>query len=411
MSMGIFAKIKKLFSKDIEVDASKLVGLVNPYQPKGKKVTLNTNVKVPQNYVFAIGAFGKTLDTFNEGDYILSAATLPHCCKRFKLHKQNKKGDFKKSFNAEIYFLNLNEYEFDLKTNGRAELGGRTRGIFTVGARCSLKIKIRDARKFLNMLLDEYAFLRQGEGEKILKMHVSELILHILFKFNFAISEFLANNPLIENNLKNELSKKLDKFGITLLELKNVSFDIPQKYINRYKKAQEVIKQQEIENQVGNQLAGILDEELEVDEEPKLEEQAEEIKSIFAEEQIEETEGNVIETKIQELETLKQEEIIEQSQNEGEELKEEENIGYVPFGNMVIEEKQEDWVNETKETKIDDVETSKGGEFVDLNLDNLYARNAEGVKCEYCGYVNDKDLSCCEVCGTKLKGEDDGQNN
>ena len=71
-----------------------------------------------------------------------------------------------------------------------------------------------------------------------------------------------------------------------------------------------------------------------------------------------------------------------------------------------LTKKKENW-----ETKIDDVETSKGGEFVDLNLDNLYLQNENKIKCPYCGYENDNNMQCCEVCGTKLKGEDDGQNN
>ena len=50
------------------------------------------------------------------------------------------------------------------------------------------------------------------------------------------------------NKLLNNLELlKLDKIGITLLELKDVSFDIPQKYINKYNKAQEELKKQELE--------------------------------------------------------------------------------------------------------------------------------------------------------------------
>ena len=98
--MGIFDKFKQMISKDIAPDVSKLTGLVCPYVTKGSRIKIDTNLKVPKGFAFVIGYKGRALDCFLEGDYVLAPATLPECCRKLKIHKQNSDGSFKKAFDA-----------------------------------------------------------------------------------------------------------------------------------------------------------------------------------------------------------------------------------------------------------------------------------------------------------------------
>ena len=105
--MGILKKIKQYFSSDIRPDENKLVNIITPYPIKGGAIKINSKVVVPKGYAFVLGHNGKALDAFREGEYFMSPAVLPECCKKLKIHKMDKKGEIKKKFKADIYFVNL----------------------------------------------------------------------------------------------------------------------------------------------------------------------------------------------------------------------------------------------------------------------------------------------------------------
>ncbi len=341
--MGIFKSFKNLFSNDITPTENSLSGLVCPYALKHSKIKINSKVKVPRGYVFVIGHNGKALDHFGEGEYYLSPATLPLCCKRLKIHRTDKNNNIKKSFKAEAYFVNINDYELYFKTQEKAELGRRATGIFKVGLSATLKFKVVDAKKFMDALLNEYSYLKQGEAERIVVSYMSDFVVAILNKYNFALSEFIYSNPIIEENLVGELSQKLSKLGIMLLQIDDIKYILPKKY------------QKEYENNI------------------KIKEQ----------DKKEDADDN-----IEKNTTSKDQE-------------------YVPFGNIVIEEISKDDISINSSNQIEEFDEkqeneAKEQEFVDLNLDNLYKQDKKGKECKLCGYINTENATICEICKNKL---------
>ncbi len=340
--MGFFKSFKNFFSSDITPTPNSLSGLVCIYPLKHGKIKINSKVKVPSGFVFVIGHNGKALDHFGEGEYNLSVATLPECCKRLKIHKTNKNNNNKKSFKAQAYFVNINDYELNFSTQEKAELGRRATGVFKVGLKAILKFKVVDATKLMKALLYEYSYLKRGEAEKIVLSYVSDFVVSILNKYNFALSEFIYSNPIIEQNLMGELSQKLSKLGIMLFNLGEIKYILPKKF------------QKEYENNL----------------------------------------------------KTKQEQIDFQDKNAEDTLKgaKLEKQDYVPFGSIIIEDasKEEILLNCNNDINEKIENTNKEEEFVDLNLDNLYKQDQIVKECKLCGYKNNEDATICEICNNKL---------
>lgn len=241
--MGIFSKLKHIFSSDITFDEKDATSIVTPVSTKGGKIKLDCKVTVPEGFGFALGHNGKALDCFSTGEYYLSVSTLPVCCKKLKIHKIDKNGKIKKSFKAETYFVKTAPFEFDFVSLDKAELGQVSSGIFKVGLRCKFYLSVANLSLFMSALLSEYSYLKSNEAEKLLRMFSSEYVVSILNKYNFALFEFVNLNEAIENTLKGELGQKFEKIGLKLLDIKDIRYDLPRKsqkdYENNLKKKNE----------------------------------------------------------------------------------------------------------------------------------------------------------------------------
>ena len=367
--MGIFSNLKQMFSSDIKPDTTKMTGLVYPYPLKHNSIKINSKVFVPKGYSFVIGYNGRALDTFGEGEYFLSPATLPECCKRLKIHKSTKKGTVKKQFKANAYFVQQNEYVFNFKTQEKAELGRKASGIFKVGLTANVKIKIVDSKKFLASMLFEFAYLKQNEAEKILGYLTSDYVVNILSKYNFALSEFINSNDVIVDNISCELAQKYNKLGIMLLDFYNVRYLLPKKYMSEYEENLQKIEENARSKEVDNN-------ENEANQNNATNDVIEDYKPY----------GNI------EIQDLKNAQTKEETQKIDTEQCENDKI------DVEIEENQ----NQQQQNE------EKSQEFIDLNLDNLYNTKANnGKQCKYCGLVNSNDAEVCELCGNKLGGENE----
>lgn len=388
--MGIFSGLKKMFSKDICPKDSDLLDLVFPYKSKGHQIYIQSKVTVPENHCFVLGKNGKVLDCFHEGIFELTPANLPKCCNKLRINKQGKNGEFKKSFKAEGYFVNKGEYSFNLETYDKAELGNRASGIFSCGLCADIKFKVNDCTKFMEVLLNEYDYIKQGEAEKILKYLTSEMIVGILNKYNFALSELISQNPIIEQNLFTELGHRYSKIGLILIEITNVKYILPKKYQKEYEKKLNLAKGKEETKQ-------------EQKEECLEKEQDEYVP--FGSIKFEDENYIIEPKKVLENPPL---ENVDESKKEPEEL----NL------NNANQEVQEDGSNkiEQEDNTIDnslnnniDTQEAKENEtndYVDLDLNNIYKEEKttnSGIKCLHCGYINEPNAIYCEICENKLK--------
>ena len=387
-SMGIFSRLKSMFSSDITFDPQKAKSVVSPCPLKGGKIKINSKVKVPEGYAFVLGSAGKCLDAFYYGEFFLSAATLPECCKKLKIHKTDKKNRIKKNFKADAYFVKTTSFDLKLKTNSKAELGSRANGIFKVGMECDVKLKVLDLKKYTQVLLDEYAYLRSGEAEKITIAYINDFVLDILYKFNFSLFELVACNPKVEEKIKEELGRRLAKTGLALEEMTEVRYILPKKYQKEYEENLNKQNPKQEQENVAPQ---------EETQEQTQEENATEQTLDAPQTQEEQTD-----------EQAPQDELKPAEQDAVEQQPKQEDDDYVPFGGIVIE--KDDKQTAKEETPKQEVQPKREKtpmeqieeQFVDLNLDNLYKNDKKGKRCPKCGYLNEENVTVCEVCQTDL---------
>ena len=379
--MGIFKKIKQYFSSDITPDASKLSGFVVPYPVKRGTIKMNSKVVVPNGYAFVLGHNGRALDAFREGEYFMSPAVLPECCKKLKIHKMDKKGNIKKKFKADLYFVDLKSYEFEFKS-AKTEMGNRAMGIFSAGSEGKVVVSVKEPKDFIASLLGEFAYLRNGEAEKIVKNWISESVTEVFRKNNFALSELISINPMIEEKTKADIGMMLSKQGLILEDFEFTNFVLPKKYQKQYLANKNV--QEDVQESLPNNDSEEVDAE-----------------------------------KVEENESSCNNEI--QSPDEAQPTE-----SYMPFGNITILEKPETKIEEDKnivqtENNISEeqveVEQKEGfepqqseiqpeekesAEFVDLNIDNIIKKEDNGKRCLKCVTINDFDEPKCTLCGNKF---------
>ncbi len=374
-----------MFSKDICPKENDLLDLVFPYKTKGHQINTQSKVTVPENHCFVLGKNGRVLDCFNEGIYELTPANLPKCCSKLKINRQGKNGEYKKSFKAEAYFVNKGEYSFNLETYDKAELGNRASGIFTCGLCANVKFKVNDCSKFMETLLDEYDYIKQGEAEKILKYLTSEMIVSILNKYNFALSELISQNPIIEQNLFTELGHKYSKIGLVLLKLNDVKYILPKKYQKKYEEKLNLAKEKDESKQ--EKQKGVQEEK--------------DTYVPFGSIKFEDENYQI---------NQKQNKIDEKNQkNDVFEEKTQEKTDIVENNQQInkedispnVEVATDDSSNQQSET------TNNQNDYVDLDLDKIYKEDEQtanaGIKCLHCGYINEPNAVYCEICENKLK--------
>ncbi len=376
--MGIFSKLFRMFSSNIYFDPQKAKSIVMPIQLKGGKIKIESKVKVPENYAFILGSGGKCLDAFGTGEYYLTAATLPECCKRLKIHKTDKKGKIKKYFKADVYFMKLSSFELNMKTYSKAEMGNRASGIFRVGMTAKVHLKVADMKKYMQVLLDEYAYLRVGEAEKITLAYLSDFVLDVLYKFNFALSELVGCNKNVENKLKEEVGRRLAKTGLYLEDLTEIRYILPKRYQKEYE-----------ENLKKEQLAATGEVQQQEPQQP-------------AEEKVEEKQDDAEQVKEQvgEEVALQQEPEVSQQEEQHPQKQQDDFDDYVPFGGIYIETDNQAISQKPERHEVEQKSPREQIEeqFVDLNLDNLYKYDKKGKRCKKCGYLNDENATICEVC-------------
>lgn len=388
--MGIFANFKKMFSKDICPNESELLGVVYPYPTKGHQIVLGTKVQIPEGFDVVFGHNGKVLDFMSAGTVELTLANLPKCSQKLKLNKQDKNGNYKKKFKAEMYFVNKKDNSITLTTYDKAELGNRANGIFTCGLIVNILFKVNDSQRFMEVLLNEYDYIKINEAEKILKCITSDILISILNKYNFAISDIVAQNPVIIQSIKDELAKRYTKLGLVLAELCDLKFILPKKYQKKYEDKLEYAKQSQNINQPKIEETQNQDAQVSQNEEPKIDNIEEYIP--FGNIQIETQNENIVEK--DEKNDIEKNTQTSVKQQENEIINQQTNV-----------EQQE---NETSnaQTNVEQKENKNPNEqFVDLNFENIFEneQNPKGIKCLHCGYINSVDNTYCEICENKLK--------
>ena len=104
--MGLLQKIKTLFQKPLQIKNFTGQEVVIRSKNSGK-IDLNRKLIVPENFICFLVTKETVCDQFVAGEHKLSVDKLPLLTRKLKLNVPNKKGKYKESFFADIYFVNL----------------------------------------------------------------------------------------------------------------------------------------------------------------------------------------------------------------------------------------------------------------------------------------------------------------
>ena len=104
--MNILKKIKSLFQKPLQIKNFTGQEIVIRSKNSGK-IDINRKLLVPENFICFLVAKETVCDKFAAGEHKLSIDKLPLLTRKLKLNVPNKKGKYKESFFADIYFVNL----------------------------------------------------------------------------------------------------------------------------------------------------------------------------------------------------------------------------------------------------------------------------------------------------------------
>lgn len=432
--MGLFWKRHK---NDILPKASELGSLVTNYTGRNAVFKINAKLQVPENYEFVIGKKAKVTDRFISGEHFITYANLPYMCRRFEIDRLED-GKHLNTFKAEGYFVDKSLRAGKFKTYRKVEMGTRAYGIFRMHVYGMYTYKVVNSQEFMQSLLNEFDYIRTGEAEGIVEGWVSDLVVEVLEKNNFIVSDVVANSPIIAERLKLAIGKMFTTAGLEIVDLKIYKYKLPKKLQAESDKnilAQQ--NQQAQSEQAGNkELSGQNDEQAHASSANSVQvgkvqnaeqETANQLQNGecwgeslqgYATQSVEQGMINELSNSAtqsaergveHQLQNGEQDNIAQnyeqanQMQGNAEPKFEQgatepKKQAYVPFGNFVIEEGGNLQELASKTSAV------KQRTFVDLDLNKLYDNGNNTTKrCVRCGAQNEINATKCALCGENLE--------
>lgn len=226
--MGFITKIKNLFVKKIttaDVDDSRLISLL---QKKGIK--FGTTLEVKPNTVAVFVAKGKVADVFNEGVHKLELGYLPLLSRTLKLAKPDKKGRLPNKFDAELYLINLKQFEKQnfysfnsvyIKDKKYKNVHVRLNGVFD--------FEIFGPIEFLEAMLTQYGILKDKIAKTEISNWVAELAVKKVQKNKPGVEQLHARASECFDGLLDYVNKELFDCGIKVLKIDVAETVFPKK--------------------------------------------------------------------------------------------------------------------------------------------------------------------------------------
>ena len=245
---------KAFFNKNIEC-ADKIKDNLIYLYPK-RTIFVGKTILVPNDCAAVFVYKDRVSDVLFAGKYVLNEATLVETFSRMNggLFKK-KNGVFKtiKKFNADIYFVSLEEKQyfqffsdipFVFKTSDFGKVKGYAMGM------CN--IKMFRPELLIERLLDIYAYLKKGVFERETGFIIGNVVNKILERINVDFVNILFHTDEVSGYIDGEIEYSFDNLGfrVTNVDIESMSFSKKQQLqINEYiAKAKAQGKEFEIEN-------------------------------------------------------------------------------------------------------------------------------------------------------------------
>lgn len=214
--MGRFFKFKNIFKKDIVLNFDISSNLIFVYKLKNGQVRLNHKVIVPNNFDFVIAKKGKVFDILKSGEHELSLSTLPKCVKSFKLDKPGGDGKLPKTFETNVYFVNLKLFEYNKwECYRKISLNDKCLGNYSIWIEGGFAFSVANSFRFVNSLLKIYDYLKNKEAESILESFLSEFVVDEIEKNNYKIEQ-VSNLDVLTDLVYEKLCERMVAFGIEI---------------------------------------------------------------------------------------------------------------------------------------------------------------------------------------------------
>ena len=241
-------KIFKMFKLNKEIKCPKNFDiskdLVKMTNCGGQEVFVDKKILVERNTKAVFRCRDKITDSFTEGNHFLNPSTLPNTYAKLKLNKLLEKGKPVKKFKCDVYYLNLNPIEnFIYYSNEpfftKSIEFGKIKGL--VEGCC--KIQIVNPEQVLEFMLQDYPYLKDGVGERVVALAIGNIINSAIDKSKYELMDLIKSKEEVRNFLECELESCVyyHGFRVTNLQINAISFKgKKKKELDEYIKAQHV---------------------------------------------------------------------------------------------------------------------------------------------------------------------------
>lgn len=249
--MGLIAKLKKLFNKNIECGDELDGHFIYPYPNSKRIIHINSHIIVGDKYYVVFVCNDRVCDVLPPGKHKLTGATLPITYSKLKLDRPNKNGKLPKVFKADIYYV-LKEpmlqqqfyssEKFFKKSSTFGKVKGYSEGL------CD--IQILDAEKLFKVLLIDRYYIKPKQGLELTMNLVGNEVNRVVEQSKFGFSEIVLNPQVLNEEMKVDLNEKAEAFGVKLTNVEVTSFKLGKSVQKRV--AEFLAERKQVEEQFAN---------------------------------------------------------------------------------------------------------------------------------------------------------------
>lgn len=236
--MGLFSKIKKVVGKTIVLDSDKKDSLITRQQLKNGELKLDSELDVDEGFDVVLCQMDKVCDCLGAGKYRFNDINTPRLYKCVKPKKTAKGYVTPKAIPADVYYVNktlLSGLTFRTHRKFKAIYEAKNVKINIEG---TFDAKVVDSRKFVEVLLDDYATLENEKVKLELADYVSYSTLGVVEKDTFNVEELKNNSEGVLEALSQGVQKELLKIGVEVSNIKITGVLAP-KFVSSKKQLEE----------------------------------------------------------------------------------------------------------------------------------------------------------------------------
>lgn len=234
--MGFFKRLKDMFNKNIECGDEIDDHIV--FRHNKKYLYLSRNIFVRDHNACVIVYKGRVCDVIYSGKYKINGDSVPETYSKARIDKQTKKGYKIRKIRADIYFVNLEEfntvaYMSNTPFKSKSSTIGKVKGC--LAGTCNLKVL--DAGSLIKTLISHKGSVKNKEIYKKLGLIVGNKINKLIQKNKIPTDMVLNNQGYVEGIVNTDMQDALDREGLFVSKVKLKAVNFAKKHqgkVNKY---------------------------------------------------------------------------------------------------------------------------------------------------------------------------------